>query len=164
MICGPSWNPCRCLPTEPLSTLLFRLPAGTRGKAARIQVSRPAMQRPHAETLPRGPRTELERTITAIWQDLFQEDAIGSDENFFDLGGHSLLLLQAHSRIQAAVQAELPIVALFQYPTINSLARYLNHEADRHPTYQDVRDRAKRQLAASARQKRLVEKRRRDEF
>ncbi len=150
--------------TRPLSALLSRLAPASKGEAARARARGLASRRPDVGAAPLAPRTDLERTITAIWQELFQVDGIGIDENFFDLGGHSLLLLQAHGKLQASVDAELPIVALFQYPTISSLARYLSHEQDRQPTYQDVRDRAKQQIEALGKQKRLIQKSRRVQF
>jgi aryl carrier-like protein len=49
----------------------------------------------------------------------------GVEDNFFDVGGHSLLLVQIQTRLREALQKEIPIVSLFEHPTIRSLARYL---------------------------------------
>jgi len=68
----------------------------------------------------------MEEVVAAIWRELFHVDRIGMDDNFFDLGGHSLLLVRAHERLLEQVRADLPIATLFQYPTARSLARYLS--------------------------------------
>ena len=72
-----------------------------------------------------APTNEAERAIAAVWQELFGVERVSLDDNFFDLGGHSLLLVQAHARLKSGLRADLPIVALLQYPTIRSLARHL---------------------------------------
>ena len=75
------------------------------------------------------PQTEMEKAIAGVWQKLFGLDRVGIEENFFDLGGHSLLVVQTHSELREILKMEFPIVALFEYPTIRSLARHLGHPA-----------------------------------
>ena len=66
-----------------------------------------------------------ERTIAAIWQDVLGVDRIGPHDNFFDLGGHSLLLVQVQARLRDALGREIAIVEMFQYPTIRAMASHL---------------------------------------
>ena len=78
-------------------------------------------------------------------------DDIGADENFFDLGGQSLLMIQVHQELQKVMEREISIVAMFQYPTIRDFVQHLEE-----PTPDDSRnpaltDRVKRQSAAIAR-------------
>ncbi len=75
------------------------------------------------------PRTLLELDLSRIWQNLFQRDAIGLDDNFFELGGHSLLAARLVSEIAPLTDQRLPIAALFQAPTIASLAQMLSDRA-----------------------------------
>jgi amino acid adenylation domain-containing protein len=76
-----------------------------------------------------APKTRMERAIAAIWQEALRVQRVGSNDNFFDLGGHSLLLLQVHGQIRKMLERELAIVDMFKYPTVNSLAEYLSrHE------------------------------------
>jgi amino acid adenylation domain-containing protein len=75
-----------------------------------------------------APGPELERSIAGIWQDVLHSAAVGVQDNFFDLGGHSLLLVQVQSRLQEALGRAIPIVDLFRYPTIRALARHLTAE------------------------------------
>jgi hypothetical protein len=73
-----------------------------------------------------APRNRLERTIAEVWKDVLRVDKLGVDDNFFDHGGHSLALVQAHEELAKKLgRDDLLQVDLFTYPTIGSLARYL---------------------------------------
>jgi amino acid adenylation domain-containing protein len=73
-----------------------------------------------------APRNRLERTIAEVWKDVLRVDKLGVDDNFFDHGGHSLALVQAHEKLAKKLgRDDLLQVDLFTYPTIGSLARYL---------------------------------------
>ena len=52
-------------------------------------------------------------------------DRVGIHDNFFDLGGHSLLLARAHAKLKTVLNREFPVLAMFQYPTIDTLAKFL---------------------------------------
>lgn len=67
----------------------------------------------------------LENRIADIWRTTLNLDAVGLDDNFFDLGGHSLLLVQVYNRLKPAVALPLSLIDLFRYPTIGTLAAYL---------------------------------------
>jgi amino acid adenylation domain-containing protein len=69
-----------------------------------------------------APQNEIERRIASIWQELLQVEKVGMNDSFFDLGGHSLLLAQLHSKLQETFDQEFSMVELFQYPTVSSLA------------------------------------------
>ena len=97
------------------------------------------------------PHSEMERTIAAIWQELFDNPQVSLDENFFDLGGHSLLLVQAHQKLQEALGRRLPIVALLQHPSVRALAQELDGSGRPRLAVQDLRERARRQHEAAAR-------------
>ena len=95
-----------------------------------------------------APASEMERKVAAIWQDLFEVDSLSFDENFFDLGGHSLLLLRAHQRLRETVRGDLSIVAMLQHPTIRTLARHLSGVEKGSAAFDAIRERARRQRAA----------------
>jgi hypothetical protein len=76
------------------------------------------------------PRTEAERRILEIWRDVLQVNEIGIHDNFFDLGGHSLLLVRVHGRLKAVFERDFGIVSLFAYPTVHALAGFLGDPAD----------------------------------
>ena len=75
-----------------------------------------------------APRNELERAISVIWQQVLQVEHIGVYDNFFALGGHSLLGMQVVSAIRQELAFELPIKSLFTHPTIAGLAGQLEQE------------------------------------
>lgn len=68
----------------------------------------------------------LENKVKQIWCDLLDIQSIDPEKSFFELGGDSLLLVQAHQKIAALVNTELPAVTLFKYPTISTLIKYLS--------------------------------------
>jgi amino acid adenylation domain-containing protein len=71
------------------------------------------------------PKTRAEKTIAGIVREVLGLDALGVDDNFFDLGGNSLLLVQVHGRLEQAFERAIPMVALFNHPTVRSLAAHL---------------------------------------
>jgi amino acid adenylation domain-containing protein len=68
------------------------------------------------------PRTIAEQKVAAIWQELLGTERIGVADNFFDLGGYSLLVVQLQSRLLKQFQRQLSLVELFQHPTVASQA------------------------------------------
>jgi non-ribosomal peptide synthetase component F len=140
-------------PDSLLSEIAASLPASTKGTAVAASASRAAVAYV-------APGNEMERTVAEVWQELFQLDQVGMDDNFFDLGGHSILLLQAHTRLRERTRDDLSVVALLQYPTIRSLARYLSDGDSSTAGLDDaVRDRARMQREALARRRSLQGKR-----
>lgn len=73
---------------------------------------------------------DLEGAVAAVWQQVLQADEVGREQNFFDIGGHSLLLVQVQRWLSRELGREIPTVALFTHPTVRSLARYLAGAAE----------------------------------
>lgn len=71
------------------------------------------------------PETKAEKIIAEIWSEILKISEISRDDNFFEIGGHSMLLAKLHNRLQENFDKEFSIVDLFKYPTISSLAEYL---------------------------------------
>ncbi|HEV7516040.1 MAG TPA: amino acid adenylation domain-containing protein, partial [Thermoanaerobaculia bacterium] len=69
-----------------------------------------------------APRTPVEETLAAIWSEVLRRERIGVDDNFFEVGGHSLLVTQVVSRLRGSLGIDLPLRALFEAPTIAGLA------------------------------------------
>jgi hypothetical protein len=118
-----------------------------------------------AETRPEGgayaePRSALERAIAEIYRDLLRITRIGLHDNFFDLGGHSLLIVRAHQKLKEALGGrEVAVLDLFRFPTVAALARHLGGEET--GTLQRVQDLAEQQRSAQQRQKAAMERLRR---
>ncbi|KQV30526.1 non-ribosomal peptide synthetase [Massilia sp. Root335] len=72
-----------------------------------------------------APEGALEQTLAAVWCKILQREQIGAEDNFFDLGGNSLLAIRMASALQAATGHALPIRQLFQLGTVRALAQWL---------------------------------------
>ncbi len=96
------------------------------------------------------PQTEMERSVAAIWQKMFELPQVSIDENFFDLGGHSLLVVRMHKRLEESLKLQFPVVALFEHPTIRSLAHNLSNPTTQAGNSQTekLQDRAQQQKRA----------------
>jgi amino acid adenylation domain-containing protein len=75
------------------------------------------------------PQSDKERLIAAVWCEVLGLERVGLHDNFFDLGGHSLLLVQVHSRLAGLLGRALPMVELFRFPTVETLAHHLKESA-----------------------------------
>ncbi|WP_435882326.1 phosphopantetheine-binding protein [Streptomyces kronopolitis] len=73
----------------------------------------------------RPPRTPMERTVAEVWAEVLGHPRIGVDDNFFDVGGHSMRLLAVQRRLAARLERTVPIVDLYGHPTVAALARHL---------------------------------------
>ena len=109
--------------------LLDELPRNAHGKVDAARLPPPERARPELAAAYAAPRSALERAIAAVWREELKLPSVGLDDNFFDLGGHSLLLAKVHARLREALGRELPLLDLFQYPTIGALARHLARAA-----------------------------------
>jgi amino acid adenylation domain-containing protein/FkbM family methyltransferase len=106
--------------------LLDKIPLTGNGKIDR-QALQPVARLNTSATIDSGvPRTNTEKALAAIWTELLKVDTISINDDFFDLGGHSLMAIRATSRIRDAFGVDLQTQALFDHPTIVSLAKHLN--------------------------------------
>jgi amino acid adenylation domain-containing protein len=132
--------------------LLERLPLTPNGKVDR----RALAQRPPEDRVePAPPRSGLEQTLAGIWGGLLGLERVGRDESFFDLGGHSLLLARLQTELREKLGREVPLLALFEHPTVGALAAWL--DGSMHPAEpgsgEASRDREKRRREALERQR-----------
>jgi acyl carrier protein len=102
-------------------TVLNAFPLTSNGKIDRKALPEPELSRepdaPFTE-----PASEIEKLLATIWCEVLDLQAVGVNDNFFKLGGHSLKITQVISRVREALEVELPMRAMFEAPTIASLA------------------------------------------
>lgn len=110
--------------------LLDTLPLTANGKVNRRALPAPDEQRPELEQTYVAPQSQLEGILSDIWSQLLKIDRVGIHDNFFELGGNSLLIVQAAARVERELKVKLPVVKLFQYPTLAKLANYLTASRD----------------------------------
>ncbi|RKH67424.1 non-ribosomal peptide synthetase [Corallococcus interemptor] len=105
---------------------LDALPLTSNGKVDRKALPAPSTFQTGPRTRP--PRTDTERRIATLWEEVLQTGSVGAEDNFFDLGGNSLSATQILSRIRRAFQAELSIAAFFAAPTVEAIAHRLESQ------------------------------------
>ncbi|HKE56739.1 MAG TPA: amino acid adenylation domain-containing protein, partial [Pyrinomonadaceae bacterium] len=127
---------------------LERLPVTPNGKIDRKQLPAPDERRPELSSGYVPPQNVAEEKIASLWQEALGVEQIGRFDNFFDLGGHSLLMAQVHGRLQTEFKREVSMLDLFRYPTINSLATFLSQEQNEGPQVEQAVVRASVRLNA----------------
>lgn len=106
--------------------MLEQLPLTPNGKIDRTNLPELDTVRPSLDIAYQKPRTEIERAIAQIWQQILQVEQVGAADNFFDLGGHSLSMIRVHSQVKEMFSVDISLVNMFRYPTIASLAEHCN--------------------------------------
>ncbi|NJO94018.1 MAG: amino acid adenylation domain-containing protein [Hydrococcus sp. RM1_1_31] len=101
---------------------LETLPLTSNGKIDRIALPQPDSTRLEPEETFVAPRSPLEEAIAKIWCQLLNIERVSIHDNFFDLGGHSLIATQVVSRLRDTFDVEIPLRSIFESPTIAELA------------------------------------------
>jgi amino acid adenylation domain-containing protein len=138
---------------------LAAMPLTINGKVDRQALPIPENIRPELAVAYESPQTQVERIIANLWQEVLHLEKVGIYDNFFDLGGHSLLLVQVHNKLEEIWQEDIEIVELFKYPTISSLAKYLSQKHEEQHFLEQSRTRSNKQKAAINQQKQLMKAR-----
>ena len=129
-------EPLRCRLSDAMVPRTFvrlpRLPANANGKVDRKALAalaaRAVAEEGAEEREGTAPRTETERAVAAIWRELLGREGIGVDEDFFALGGHSLLVTQLASRLRRTFGIEFALNELFAGATVSSIATRVEEE------------------------------------
>ena len=103
-------------------TALASLPLNASGKLDSRALPPPEALRPRLEHAFVAPGTPVEEELAAIWREVLGVERVGVQDNFFELGGHSLLATQVLARLRDRLGFDLPLIALFEMPTIEELA------------------------------------------
>jgi acyl carrier protein len=131
---------------------LASLPLSPNGKVDRAALPTPSCA-PDADGTSESPKTELEQVLIDVWRRVLHVERVGLDDNFFELSGDSLLLVAVHSSLQKILQREIPVVDLFEFTTIRTLAGHLGQMAPAGPSFAQVQRQAQKQREAFARQR-----------
>ena len=108
--------------------LLESLPLTPNGKVDRKKLPNPNISnRVHTEYV--VPKSETEQQIAKVWQDVLKLEKVGIYDNFFEVGGNSLLLIQVSGKLKEIIKIELQIVDLLKYPTIYYLSQHIKGES-----------------------------------
>ena len=109
---------------------LDAIPRTLNGKIDKRALPPPGRFRPEIEEDFVCATTPLEMLITNIWAEALKLDRVGIHDNFFDLGGHSLLAVRVHNRLCKELETEIPLLRLFEYPTVQTLAQFLSNSKE----------------------------------
>ncbi|WP_316239478.1 non-ribosomal peptide synthetase [Bradyrhizobium sp. SZCCHNR1015] len=119
----------RRLPSHmiPADIVIFdQMPVTRTGKVDRVAVMQ--CLQPRSNEVPQGfdeTRTSVEEALHRVWSEILKRETIGLEQNFFELGGHSLTGTRILARISHALEIELPLLTIFEHPTIADLARHI---------------------------------------
>jgi amino acid adenylation domain-containing protein len=112
-------------------TIIDAVPLTPHGKLDRRALPAPVEQRREARADEETP-TDAERTIAAVWAELLGLERVGVDENIFDIGANSILVIQVQQRLRERGGWIVSILDLFRYPTVKALAAFLTGMAGSH--------------------------------
>jgi len=132
---------------------LDKFPFTRNGKVDRNALPAPEILEREAEEVYVAPRTEVERRIAEIWREALGVEKVGLNDNFFDLGGHSLLMVQVHNKLREEFKSAISMIDLFRNPTVQSLTKYFTSEQGGQPLLRKASDRASRRKEARSKRK-----------
>ncbi|MBZ5723521.1 MAG: amino acid adenylation domain-containing protein [Acidobacteriia bacterium] len=131
---------------------LTEMPLSPNGKLDRKALPAPELQIESKEVWS-PPENQAEQNIARVWQEVLGVGRVGRDNNFFDLGGHSLLMMRARTKLEQNFGWSLPIVEMFRFPTVRSLAKYVTaHDEEPGPL---IRSRQQAEAQGNAARMRL---------
>jgi amino acid adenylation domain-containing protein len=131
--------------------MLDAMPLTPNGKIDRKALPEPSRSRPELAESYRAPRDQIEELLAGVWAEALKLERIGVDDNFFDLGGNSFLLLRVQNKLEEAFKIQLPIVEMFENPTISSLTKLISKSAENRPSLRQRHGRAEARAEATER-------------
>ncbi|MCI0720529.1 MAG: amino acid adenylation domain-containing protein [Acidobacteria bacterium] len=107
---------------------LDKLPLNANGKIDRQALPAPEQVEPVADRDYCPPRDRLELQLTKMWESLLKTERVGIRDNFFEIGGHSLLAVRLLTQVNQSMRRNLPLVSVFQAPTVEKMAKLLREK------------------------------------
>jgi len=139
----PAWM----MPSVYLPIQVFPLTPHGKVDYAALPAPMPGSARSGRET--RG--TDLEQIVAGVWRKVLDTDHVGLDDNFFDIGGTSLLLVSVQTRLQTLFDKRIPVANLFAYTTVRTLSESLGGSAPDSRSWHSAQNQAHKQRTAFAR-------------
>jgi acyl carrier protein len=101
-----------------------KIPLSVNGKVDRKNLPQPERDTPQQEYV--GPRNPTEETLCRLWQEVLRREHVGIHDNFFTLGGHSLMAVQLATRMRGSLNVDIPLRRMFEAPTVAQLAEVVD--------------------------------------
>jgi len=108
---------------------LSELPLTANGKIDRKALPDPDSSAEESQAPYATPSTDVERTLAEVWQEVLEIEKVGVNDNFFDLGGNSLMMVRIYNKLRPIFEERISIVKMFEYPTISAFGGYLSQES-----------------------------------
>ncbi|HXO05828.1 MAG TPA: non-ribosomal peptide synthetase [Candidatus Sulfotelmatobacter sp.] len=135
-----------------LFVALESLPLSTNGKVDRSALPAPVFGAADGASA-EAPTNDTDKTVLDLWRRVLRVERVGLDDNFFDIGGDSLLLVAVHSNLQKLLNIEIPVTDLFEYTTVRTLGKHLREQNPAQPSFSGVQQQAQKQREAFARKR-----------
>jgi aryl carrier-like protein len=137
---------------------LDALPLTSNGKVDRRKLPEPDLAVSEESEGFVAPQTELERVIAVAWQEVLELERVGIHDNFFDLGGNSVHVIQVHNKLRETLGQDLTIVKLFEHTTVHSLSKFLSQSEDKQPSSMRGDERGTARRASRRRRRQTLQK------
>jgi pyochelin synthetase len=149
-----SFLPAYMIPSSFL--MMEALPLNANGKVDRSLLPAPPPPRSEPSSAP-AVKEGIEQIISSVWEKVLGVEHLGPTDNFFDLGGDSILLVEAHAELQQTLNRKFSVTDLFQFPSIRALSNYLNGQASQVAS-SEIAERIRKQRNALAKQRKDKDK------
>jgi amino acid adenylation domain-containing protein len=103
-----------------------KFPLTVNGKIDKKNLPGPEYIRPDSGAVLKIPQTKLEKDIARVWSEYLQIPVIDVDDNFFEMGGSSLIAQRVVGLLRKKLNTKIPLISIFEYPTISQLAEFLS--------------------------------------
>ncbi len=110
--------------------VLDSFPLTPNKKIDRKALPAPESVETHSKVVYVAPQNDHQASIVALWQKLLGRDQVGIDDNFFDIGGHSLLVVRMHRQLEQLLERSVPLTDMYRFTTIRALSGYLASGGD----------------------------------
>ena len=121
----------------------------------------PRDERPEISTVYVAPRSEMEKTVAGVWQEILGIEKVGIHDDFFELGGDSLNIVQLNGMLKKQLKRDIPVAVLFRYLTVHAFVQYLQQQEedkkapaqnqDRSKVIQESKNRLKERMSRKSR-------------
>ncbi|MGC1781774.1 MAG: amino acid adenylation domain-containing protein [Acidobacteriaceae bacterium] len=119
------------IPTE--FVMLQELPRLPNGKLNRAALPAPDHSAADNKQAFSAPATTLQEKVAAAFRNALHIERVGLDDNFFDMGAHSLQIVKVHGELKQSIDANIPLISFFQYPTIRALTAFIEQHSHAEP-------------------------------
>ncbi len=133
--------------------VLERFPLTPNSKIDRKALPAPDALAARSKVVYAPPENETEAKITGLWAELLGRERVGIDDNFFDIGGHSLMVVRMHRGLEKLLERSLVLTDLYKYTTVRKLTDYMETGGDTKQTLDKSKLRAQKRLGRRARRR-----------